>query len=46
VALAQIYDAGLKHAACGSLKIQDAKNRPKFTICTPSHNFVELYLHN
>jgi len=27
------------------LKIQ-TKKLPKFTICAPSHNFVELYLHN
>jgi len=24
----------------------DAKNRQKFTICTPSHNFAGLYLRN
>jgi len=29
VALAQIYDAGLKHAARGSLKIQETKNHKK-----------------
>jgi len=29
VALARIYDAGLKRAARGSLQIQDAKNRQK-----------------
>jgi len=29
-----------------SLKIQDAKNRQKFVICAPSHNFVGLYLRN
>ena len=40
VALVRISDAGLKHAARGSLKIQDAKNRQKFVICAPSHNFV------
>jgi len=32
VALVQIQDAGLKRAACGLLKIQDAKNRQKFPI--------------
>jgi len=32
VALMQIYDAGLKHVARGSLKIQDAKNCQKFAI--------------
>jgi len=26
------------------LKIQDTKNRQKFAICAPSHNFVRLYL--
>jgi len=46
VALVRIYDAGLKHAARGSLKIQDAKNRQKFAIWVPSHNFVGLYLRN
>ena len=34
----------MKRAARGSLKIQDAKTRPKFTIWTPSHNFVGLYI--
>jgi len=33
VALVRIYDAGLKSAARGSLKIQEAKNRQKFAIC-------------
>jgi len=42
----RIYDARLKRAACGSLKIQDAKNRQKFAIWAPSHNFVGLYLCN
>jgi len=46
VALVRIYDAGLKRAARGSLKIQDAKNRQKFAIWAPSHNFVGLYLCN
>jgi len=46
VALVRIKDAGLKHAACGSLKMQDAKNRQKFAIWAPSHNFVGLYLSN
>ena len=46
VALVRIQDAGLKHAACGSLKMQDPKSRQKFAICAPSHNFVGLYLHN
>jgi len=27
-------------------EIQDAKNRQKFAICAPSHNFVGLYLRN
>ena len=42
VALMQIYNAGLKCAACGSLEIQDAKICEKFAICTPSHTFVRL----
>jgi len=46
VALVRIYDAGLKRAARGSLKIQDAKNRQKFATRAPSHNFVGLYLGN
>jgi len=46
VALARIYDAGLKRAACGSLKIQYAKNRRKFAIWASSHKFVGLYLCN
>jgi len=35
VALVQIYNAGLKRAARGSLKIQDAKNRQKFAVWAP-----------
>jgi len=46
VALVRIYDASLKRAVRGSLKIQDAKNRRKFAICAPSHEFVGLYLPN
>jgi len=46
VALVLIYDAGLKRAATGSLKIKDAKNFQKFATCAPSHNFVGLYLRN
>jgi len=46
VALVRIYDAGLKRAARGSLKIQDAKRRQKIAIWAPSHNFVGLYLRN
>jgi len=46
VALVQISDAGLKRAARGSLKIQDAKKSPKIAIWAPSHNFVRLYLRN
>jgi len=42
----QIWDAGLKPAACSLLKIQDAKNRQKFAIWVPLHNFVGLYLRN
>jgi len=44
VALVRIYDAGLKHAARGWLKIQDAKNRQKIAICAPSYNFMRLCL--
>jgi len=45
VALVRISDAGLKPAARGSLKTQDAKKSPKITIWAPSasHNFVWLY---
>jgi len=39
-------DAGLKPAARGSLKTQDAKKSLKITIWASSHNFVRLYLHN
>jgi len=46
VALVQIYDAGLKPAARGSLKTQGAKKSPKIAIWAPSHNFVGLYLRN
>jgi len=43
VALVRIYNAGLKPAARGSLEMQNAKNRQKFTIWAPSLNFVGLY---
>ena len=46
VALVRISDAGLKPAARGSLKTQDAKKSPKIAISAPSHNFVGLYLRN
>jgi len=46
VDLVPIWDAGLKRAVRGSLKIQDPKNRQKFAICTPLHNFVGLYPRN
>ena len=46
VALVRIQDAGLKPAARGSLKTQDAKKSPKIAISAPSHNFVVLYLRN
>jgi len=42
----QIYDAGLNHAARGSLKTQDAKSRQKIAIWAASHNFVGLYFCN
>jgi len=41
--LVRIYDAGLKRAVHGSLKIQDAKKSPKIAIWTPSHKYVGLY---
>ena len=44
VVLVRISDAGLKRAARGSLKVQDAKKQPKIAIWAPSHNFVGLYL--
>jgi len=46
VALVRILDAGLKRAARGLLKIQDAKKSRKIAIRAPSHNFVGLYLRN
>jgi len=46
VALVQILDAGLKYAARSLLELQDAKMMQKIAICTPSHNFVGLYLRN
>jgi len=46
VVLVQIQNAGLKYAACGLLEMQDPKNRQKFAIWAPSHNFVGLYLRN
>ena len=42
VALVRIQNAGLKCAACGSLKMQDPKKSPKIAIWAPSHNFVGL----
>jgi len=46
VALVRSWNAGLKPAARGSLKTQDAKKSPKIAIWAPSHNFFGLYLHN
>jgi len=46
VALVRILDADLKHAARGSLKMQDAKSRQKIAIWALSHNFVRLCLRN
>ena len=46
VALVRISDAGLKPAARGLLKTQDAKKLQKIAIWAPSHNFVGLYLCN
>jgi len=45
VVLVQIWNACLK-CATRLAEIQDAKNRPKFAIWAPSHNFVGLYLRN
>jgi len=46
LALVRISDAGLKPAARGLLKAQDAKKSPKIAIWASSHNFVALYLRN
>ena len=46
VALVRIYDAGLKRAARGSLKIQDAKKSPKIRHLGTIANVVGLYLRN
>ena len=46
VAIVRIYTAGLKYAARGSLKIQDAKMTQIIAIWASSHNFVRLYLRN
>jgi len=44
VALVRIWNAGLKRAARGWLKIHDAKKSPKSChLAAPSHNFVGLY---
>jgi len=40
----RISDAGLKRAARGSLKIQNAKKLPKIAVWAPSYNFVGLYI--
>jgi len=34
---------GLKRAASGSLKMQDAKKSPKIAIWAASHNFVGIF---
>jgi len=41
-----MQDAGLKRAARGSLKIQDAKIRQKIAMLAPSYKFVGQYLRN
>jgi len=46
VTLVWISDAGLKRAARGWLKIQDAKSRQKIATLAPLYNFVGLYLRN
>ena len=44
MALVRILYAGLKRAACGSLQIQDAKNRQKSPSGHHRTTFVALYL--
>jgi len=44
VVLVQIYNASLKCAARGLMKIQDAKVTQKIAICAPLHKFVGLYI--
>jgi len=46
MALVRISNAGLKCAARSSLEMQGPKNRQKFAIWAPSHDFVGLYLRN
>jgi len=52
MALVQIYNACLKCAARGWLKIQDAKNRQKITISAPSQTLsgyifaIKAYIDN
>jgi len=46
MALVRIENACLKCAARHSLEMQDPRNRQKFAIWAPSHNFVGLYLRN
>jgi len=46
VALVRIWNACLKCAARGSLKVQAAIITHKIAICAPSYNFVGLYLGN
>jgi len=36
----------MKRGARGSLEMQEAKNRQKIAIWSPSHNFVGPYLRN
>jgi len=44
VALVQIYNAGLKCAARGSLEIQDAKFKQKIAICAPYRSTLSGYI--
>ena len=44
VTLVRIWNADMKYAARGLLKIQNAKMTQKIAICASSHNFVWLYL--
>jgi len=39
-----VQDAGLKPAARGSLKIQDATNRQKIAICAPERTTLSGYI--
>jgi len=46
VALVRIWDAGLKRAACGSLKIQDGKKSAKIRYLNTIAKLCRVYLRN